>query len=38
MYTLHMYMVARYADLSGEQNESLKEIWKKIASWRVFAI
>lgn len=29
-----MYMTTRYADLSGELNEILKEIWK-ITSWRV---
>lgn len=28
MYTLHMYMMTHYADISGEQNEILKEIWK----------
>lgn len=29
-----MYKMTRYADLSGELNEILKEIWK-ITSWRV---
>ncbi len=37
MYTLHMYKRTRYADLSGELNEILKEIWK-ITSWRVLLI
>lgn len=29
MYTLHMYMMSRYADLSGKLDEILKEVWKK---------
>lgn len=33
-YTLHMYTMTHYADLSGELNEILKEIWI-ITSWRV---